>query len=308
MLVITGSSGFIGTHLTKSLYGKQTLLLRRGCTSQSNGNILYTNSPSELLSHRERFSKSDVIIHLAGLAHVKGAPAEAFFRANVSYPVELFKVAEKLELKRFVFISTVGVNGESTSGVPFSDCSSIEPHNEYAKSKYQAEAELQALSEKSKVELVIVRPPLVYGANAPGNFRRLTKLISTFGITPFGLIKNARSFVAVENLCSLIKVCAEHSAATGHIFYPSDQDALSTKDFASNIAKGLGRKVVHLPIPILCLRLIGYLLGKKTMINQLVRDLEVDSSSASRLLGWTAPLSTSQAMCSLKEKYDDTSD
>ncbi|KLN65596.1 NAD-dependent epimerase/dehydratase family protein [Vibrio sp. VPAP30] len=303
MLVITGSSGFIGTHLVKSLNGKQTLLLRRGCASQSNGDTLYTKSPSELLSHCERFSKSDVIVHLAGLAHVKGASPEAFFRANVVYPVELFKAAEKLGLKRFVFVSTIGVNGDSTSaGLPFGESSPAKPHNEYARSKHQAETYLLALAEKSDVELVIVRPPLVYGVNAPGNFRLLTKLISKVGITPFGLIKNRRSFIAVENLCSLLQICAEHPAAAGKVFFPSDNEVLSTKEFASHIGRGLGKNIIHLPIPLSSLRLFGRLLGRETMIEQLVGDLEVDSSSNTRLLGWTAPLSINQAMCSLNEK------
>lgn len=300
MIVITGSSGFIGTKLVESLSDRETLLLRRGNTSKFSNYVLSTNLPSELVEHRERFSSNAVIIHLAGLAHVKGVSSDAFERANVHYPVELFKTAEKLKVKRFVFVSTIGVNGESTSlGRAFTSDSSMKPSSEYAKSKYRAESQLKALSKKSSVELVIVRPPLVYGFNAPGNFGLLAKFISKFGITPFGLADNRRSFVSVENLCSLLEICADHPRAPGNVFLASDNETVSIKEFTHAIAEGQGRRVFHLPIPVTIIRLLGKLIGKSSLVDQLFSNLEVDSSNANEILGWAPPLTMKQAMSSL---------
>ncbi|MGC9460067.1 NAD-dependent epimerase/dehydratase family protein [Vibrio genomosp. F10] len=301
MLVITGSSGFIGKKLVESLSGRETLLLLRGNASKFSRNSLYTNSPNELLGHYDRFSSDAVIIHLAGLAHVKGTSEKAFEQANVQYPIELFKVAEKLNVKRFVFVSSIGVNGDSTRiGSVFTPNSLLKPRSEYAKSKHRAELQLRELSRNSHVELVIVRPPLVYGSNAPGNFGLLTEFISKFGITPFGLADNRRSFVSVDNLCSLLEICADHPRAPGKVFLASDNETVSIKEFTHAIAKGQGKRMLHLPIPITLIRLFGKLVGKSALVDQLFSNLEVDSSHIKETLGWTPPLTMKQAMNSLR--------
>ncbi|WP_418113773.1 NAD-dependent epimerase/dehydratase family protein [Vibrio scophthalmi] len=301
MLVITGSSGFIGKKLVESLSNREKLLLLRGTASNFRGGVLYSHSPNELLKHRDAFSKNSVIIHLAGLAHVKGSSKEAFEEANVLYPVELFKAAENLNVKRFVFVSSIGVNGESTSfGAPFAPNSIASPHSEYARSKYRAELKLKELAKNSRVELVIVRPPLVYGSSAPGNFSLLTKFVAKIGVTPFGLASNRRSFVSVENLCSLLEICADHPRAAGNTFLASDNETVSIKEFTDAIAKGQGTRVYHLPVPITLIRILGKVMGKSSVVDQLFGNLEVDSSNANELLDWTPPLTMKQAMTSLR--------
>ncbi len=152
------------------------------------------------------------------------------------------------------------------------------------------------------MEIVIVRPTLVYGHNAPGNFGTLVNLIKKVPILPFGLASNRRDFISVKNLADFLIVCALHENAMGHIFLPSDGHSLSIKDFTNSIAKGLDKTLVQIPIPFSLMRFFASVIGKSSTIEQLLGNLQVDSSNAFDVLGWTAPYNIEQTMASLSER------
>ena len=149
--------------------------------------------------------------------------------------------------------------------------------------------------------MVIVRPTLVYGPNAAGNFGALTRLVNKLPALPFGLANNKRDFIAVQNLVDLLITCANHPKAAGHTFLASDGETMSIKEFTNAIADGLDKRLIQLPVPISLMKLVGKLLGKSAMVEQLVGNLEVDSSNLQEVLDWTRPYTMKQAMSSLSE-------
>jgi nucleoside-diphosphate-sugar epimerase len=199
------------------------------------------------------------------------------------------------------------VNGHVTLEKPFSIFDEPKPLNSYTNSKYDAEIGLRKIAAETGLEVVIVRPTLVYGPNAPGNFGLLTKLVNKLPLLPFGLTNNKRDFIAVQNLADLLITCASHPNAAGHTFLASDMETVSIKQFTSAIAEGQGRKVFQLPIPVSLMRLAGKLMGKSAMVEQLVGNLQVDSSNLKEVLGWTPPYTMKQAMATLRDSSKSSS-
>ncbi|WP_413490535.1 NAD-dependent epimerase/dehydratase family protein [Shewanella baltica] len=299
-ILLTGASGFIG----QQLYDINPNQFR--CVVRRTDSLDYIDSyqVSRINSNTDwadAFDGVDSIIHLAGLAHSHTFQNDDYREVNLLGTLRLAQQASLFGVKRFVFVSSIGVNGTSTLDKPFSITSKANPHNAYAKSKYDAEEGLKKLAQDSGMELAIVRPTLVYGANAPGNFGMLTKLITKLPILPFGLADNRRDFIAVQNLADLLVTCATHPDAAGHIFLASDGKAVSIKDFTNAIAEGLNKKVIQLPIPVPLMHFVSKWLGKSIMAEQLLGNLEVDSSSTKKVLGWTPPFTMEQAMQFLKE-------
>ncbi|EJS4042288.1 NAD-dependent epimerase/dehydratase family protein [Vibrio vulnificus] len=296
MILVTGSTGFIGSNLVINLNCPFKVVLRLGERSQHesfcvNSINQYTNWGTELIGIK-------TVIHLAGIAHSRDS--NDFRSVNVDGTLKLAEAAAQNGVKRFVFVSSIGVNGISTQHTPFSPSSRCEPHNMYAESKYEAEQSLIEIADRTGLEVVIVRPTLVYGPNAPGNFRLLTKLVSKLRFLPFGFANNKRDFISVNNLADLLVTCATHPNAAGHTFLASDGETVSIKEFTNAIAKGLGKKVFQLPVPVTLMRLAGKLTGKSAMIEQLYGNLEVDSSNIKQVLGWTPPFTMEQSMAFLK--------
>ncbi|WP_217528914.1 NAD-dependent epimerase/dehydratase family protein [Vibrio metschnikovii] len=299
--LVTGASGFVGNHL--SVYDGVTRIVVREndhfhtwqcesfCIDKLDDQTIWANA----------FVGIDTIIHLAGLAHSKNFAKESYQSVNVQGTIHLAQQAANAGVKRFVFVSSIGVNGISTQTEPFSLDSRPSPHNDYARSKYEAELGLKKIAEETGLEVVIVRPTLVYGPNAPGNFGMLTKLVRKLPVLPFGLANNRRDFIAVQNLADLLVTCATHPDAAGHTFLASDGETVSIKEFTNAMAKGLGKRVVQLPIPVGLMRLVGKVTGKSAMIEQLFGNLEVDSSNIQQVLGWTSPFTMEQAMATLKD-------
>ncbi|EKO3781223.1 NAD-dependent epimerase/dehydratase family protein [Vibrio metschnikovii] len=298
-ILVTGASGFIGKELIsiipdpicvvrcyESLQFKKCLEL-----PTIDGNTDWSNYVDNV----------NIIIHLAGAAHIERGGEAIFRTVNTEGTLQLAKEAAKSGVKRFVFVSSIGVNGTTTRDIPFAPSMKAEPHNFYAQSKYDAELGLKEIELETGLEVVIVRPTLVYGPNAPGNFGMLTKLVSKLPILPFGLANNRRDFIAVQNLADLLVTCATHPDAAGHTFLASDGETVSIKEFTNAMAKGLGKRVVQLPIPVGLMRLVGKVTGKSAMIEQLFGNLEVDSSNIQQVLGWTPPFTMEQAMATLKD-------
>lgn len=296
-ILITGANGFIGKHVC-SLIDNKVCVVRKG-QGHKYKKTFEVESINNETDWSGAFQRVVSVIHLAGLAHSKSYSPAEYRSVNVEGALNLARSAFKNGVKRFVFVSSIGVNGETTSDIPFSSISQPNPQNEFARSKYDAEKGLMQFARETELELVIVRPTLVYGPKAPGNFGTLCGLIKKTPVLPFGLAKNKRSFISVLNLADLLVTCATHPNAPGQKFLASDGQAVSIKQFTDAIANGLGKKVFHLPIPVSLFKGVGKITGRQKMIHQLFGNLEVDSSNIQEVLGWSAPYSMHDTMASL---------
>lgn len=307
-ILVTGVSGFVGQELIQHLYQMEnfslTVLSRR----------IVNTLPQEIkqLIGEDIFSlqwsdEIDVVIHLAGRAHILNEqttdPLTEFRKVNVEGTLQLARQALDKKVKRFIFMSSIGVNGSVTTQEPFTEAALPQPHADYAVSKLEAEQELKKLFARSDTELVIIRPPLVYAAHAPGNFARLLKLVTTNLPLPFVGTKNKRSFVALENLVDFIQTCIEHPNAANQTFLVADQTSISTRELVQYLKQGMGKpaRFIYLPQPIM--KLGAACIGKSKLYEQLFESLEVDTSKAQNLLGWKAPISTQQAMLKAGQDY-----
>ncbi|GIU14809.1 NAD-dependent epimerase/dehydratase family protein [Shewanella glacialipiscicola] len=309
MILLTGSSGFVGSEILNQLTQRAVLPIRTYGRRDSgrlkiSQNMTVDHAVGDIgpeVNYANALRGVDVIIHCAALAHMAKSDELSYQNINTLGTIELAKQAQQASAKRFVYISSIGVNGPSTKNIPFSVDSTVHPHNAYAKSKYDAEIGLKKIAAETGLEVVIVRPTLVYGAHAPGNFGSLIKLVKRIPVLPFGLADNKRDFISVKNLADLLITCALHPKAPGHTFLASDGETVSIKDFTNAIAKGLDKKLIQLPIPVSLMRLVARLVRKSAMAEQLLGNLQVDSSNAQEVLGWIPPYTMEQAMASLSE-------
>jgi nucleoside-diphosphate-sugar epimerase len=299
-VLLTGATGFVGTRLRKQL-GNNCRSVVRGEFEKSNCSVFFVNSINALTNWDGAFDNCKSVVHLAALAHSNLYTDKDYQLVNVEGTLKLASEAAKAGIIRFIFVSSIGVNGSSTTNIPFSDNSEASPHNAYSKSKYDAEEGLKKIAEETGIELVIIRPTLVYGHEAPGNFGALVKLVNKSPILPFGLVRNKRNFIAVQNLVDLIITCIKHPSAAGQIFLASDGQAVSIKYFTNLIAESLGKKVIQLPIPLTLMSAIAHVFGKSKVIEQLIGNLEVDSKYVTQVLGWIPPYTMKESMTFLKD-------
>ncbi|MGO1062238.1 NAD-dependent epimerase/dehydratase family protein [Acinetobacter lwoffii] len=305
-VLITGATGFVGTALTEqvsSLYDTIALIRTQNNALSSNiqqlvaVNIFEADLPDNL----------DAIIHLAGRAHILNEQTtdslSEFRKVNVDGTLQLARQALDKKVKRFIFMSSIGVNGSVTLQQPFTEDAIPQPHADYAVSKLEAEHELKKLFAGSDTELVIIRPPLVYAAHAPGNFARLLKLVASNLPLPFAGTNNKRSFVALENLVDFIQTCIGHPNAANQTFLVADQARISTRELVQYLKQGMGKSARFIYIPQPLMKLGAACIGKSKLYEQLFESLEVDTTKAQKLLGWTAPLSTEQAMLQAGQNY-----
>lgn len=297
-VLLTGATGFIGKYLQRR--SSFRYVVRRNA-EHSLEDVFEISQLDKNTDWNNAFYGIDYVIHLAGLAHSNLYTDKDYRDINVDGTLKLASEAAKAGVKRFIFVSSIGVNGYLTTKVPFSVNSVPSPHNSYSKSKYDAEEGLKVIATKTGMELVIIRPTLVYGPDAPGNFGSLVKLVKKSPILPFGLINNERSFIAVQNLADLLVTCIKHPNAAGKTFIASDGPVVSTKDFTNAIAKGLGKKKLQLPVPLTAMRLLGKAFGKSSAVEQLLGNLEVDSSYVTQELGWKPPYTMEESMQSLRK-------
>lgn len=301
-IFVTGGAGFVGRHLCEVLTRKSYsvhALVRRPQPNESSV-IYHLGSLTDICNALAPSKDIDCVIHLAGRAHVLADqsldPLAEFRAVNVQGTLVLARQAIAAGVKRFIFISSIGVNGSHTTGKAFDESSMVAPHADYALSKLEAEQGLRELVKGSDMELVIIRPPLVYAGNAPGNFQRLLKLVASGVPLPFASVDNTRSMVALDNLVSFIGLCVEHPAAANEMFLISDGIDVSTPEIISNLSKGMGRKghLWSLPDKLMCWG--ASLLGKQAMYSQLCGSLAIDSHKAQDLLGWRPVVSASDAL------------
>lgn len=296
-VLVTGGNGFIGKELVSALQNSFSVrssirILDDKCKAvfPSSTDVVATGNISDKTNWDKALDGVDVVIHLAGRAHIlddtSQSPLDLFRDVNCKAAVHLLHEAAKFNVSRFVFVSSIGVNGNTTHGIPFNEQQNPNPVSDYAISKYEAEQQLTHQAEKLGIELVIVRPALVYGNKAPGNIARLAKMATSLPVLPFGAVNNRKSFVSVKNLASLLVSCSSHPAASGQVFLAADSQTVSTKQLVDALAAAAGTKVIQLPIPVILMRTVAKLLGKGSLASQLFDDLEVDNSKARQLLGW----------------------
>lgn len=299
-VLLTGASGFIGSRLSSVIssdyYLRQVFRKRPNEKSSSDYVLCDLKKDSDLSLVLKNIN---VVIHCAGRAHLLAdnarKPIEEFRKVNVELTLRLAREAVKSGIKRFIFLSSIGVNGRSTTK-PFTEEDIPSPDQDYAISKLEAEKGLQEIALSSGMEVVIIRPPLVYGPNAPGNFGRLSKWLRRNIPLPLGAIYNKRSLVALDNLVDLIVTCIEHPAAANQVFLVSDGEDLSTTELLIRIAAAFGKKARLIPMNHKLLEYCLILIGKKELAQRLCGSLQVDISKAKHLLNWTPPISVNEGI------------
>jgi nucleoside-diphosphate-sugar epimerase len=312
-ILVTGASGFIGNALVKRLLSQAvfrsvTLAMRRigpkwpeGVQQCIVGSLDAANDWSTAL---EGIS---AVVHCAARVHLLSEkavnPLDDFRHTNVQGTLNLARQAAGAGVRRFVFLSSIGVNGAETFRSPFTAELEVAPHSPYAVSKYEAELGLHALAVETGMEVVIIRPPLVYGPDAPGNFGSLLRWLERGIPLPLGTIHNQRSLVALDNLVDLIVTCITHPAAANQTFLVSDGEDVSTTELLRRMGKAMGRPARLVPVPVGLLKLAAAMLGKRDVAQRLCGSLQVDIEKTRRLLDWTPPLSLDQGLKKAAEGY-----
>mgnify|MGYP001070577145 CR=1 FL=1 len=309
-VLITGATGFIGSSVAKVVANdglfQLSLCSRQGVLSTPDIACYTIDDLNKDTDWKSIVGGQDVVIHTAGVAHQKvrkPSDCDLMTQVNVEGTVHLAQESAQAGVKRFIFISSIGVHGQR-SLKPFGPEDQISPVDQYALSKYEAEIALFDISKNTGMEVVIIRPPLVYGPKAPGNFSSLVKLVQKRVPLPFGLIKNKRSFVGIGNLVDLIIRCVDHPDAVGQKLLVSDGVDLSTAEFVRLISRYAAKRSLLVPVPVSVLKFMISLIGKKQLSDKLFSDLQVDSSYTEKVLDWKPPYTIDQGMkqCFDREK------
>ena len=308
-VLITGSNGFIGSKLADKLNLTHIVIGhgRSSCNSLNTGDFLKVNIDSKS-NWKDLIIGINTIVHLAAVAHNNSNDSDYINEVNVKGTINLAEQAAKCGVKRFIFISSIGVLGNSTKNtLPFDEHSNAAAHSQYAQSKLDAEIALFKIAEETELEVVIIRPVLVYGTGAPGNFGKLVKLVQKTPFLPFALCRNKRSFISVDNLVDFISTCVEHPKAKNEVFCISDGNDVSIRELTDGIAKGLNKRLIQVPMPLPVFKTLGKITGKSEPIEQLIGDLQVDSSKARYLLDWTPPVTMAQTFSKLSSNKETVS-
>lgn len=305
-IFITGATGFVGSALVWRL-SKENFSISAAVLEGDNIDHVSTDvktlsvAPlSDSSDYTAAMQGAEVVIHLAARVHIMNDTADDplhEFRKVNRYGTEcIARQAADAGVKRFVFMSTVGVNGNLSGNTPFTEDDRPRPHNPYSVSKFEAESALRKISEATGMQVVIVRAPLVYGPGNPGNFLSLLENVYKGIPLPFASVTNCKSFVYVENLADALACCAIHPDAAGQTFLVSDGEDISTPDLIRFLAVIMGKPCRLFPFPSSLMRLAGKALGKSNAVNQLLSSLQVDSSKIRNVLGWTPPFTLKQGL------------
>jgi nucleoside-diphosphate-sugar epimerase len=303
-VLMTGSTGFLGTGLLDALRRvpglKVTCSARSKSLRPADGDVL-VGDISANTDWQEALHGQQIVIHAAARAHVMDDGADdalsLYREVNTDGSLNFARQAATAGVKRFIFISSVKVNGEQTEiERPFSSHDTPSPEDFYGLSKHEAEQGLWELASETGMELVIIRPPLVYGPGVKGNFASMIKLVEKGLPLPLGAIHNKRSLVALDNLVDLIITCIDHPNAANQTFLVSDGEDLSTTELLQGVAEAMGKPSRLIPVPAGLLQFGATLLGKKAMAQRLLGSLQVDISKTESLLGWQPPLSVEEGL------------
>ncbi|WP_250657408.1 UDP-glucose 4-epimerase family protein [Alkalimarinus coralli] len=311
-ILITGGTGFLGGAVARSLSSNNQCNLVATVRKEQEIAEGIKHVPVEEIDGSTVWSEAvagcEVVIHCAARVHVMDDsavdPLTEFRTVNTDGTLNLAKQAAEAGVKRFIFVSSIKVNGEYTiAGAPFKPDDVHVPADPYGLSKYEAEVGLRKLSQETGMEVVIIRPPLVYGNGVKGNFVSMMRWLKKGIPLPLGAISNQRSLVSLDNLVDLIKVCIAHPKAANETFLVSDDNDISTTRLLSKLAGGLGAPNRLLPVPVVMLNVCALLLGKKDIAQRLLGSLQVDISKTKSLLEWAPPYTVDESLKKTSQSF-----
>lgn len=303
-ILLTGATGFVGSHVANFLFTTDQhdlVLTYRNIRPNLPVNCFKIDFSDSSSNFSDVFTGVNVVIHAAARAHIMkdkcSDPLAEYRKDNLDLTLNVARQAVRAGVKRFIFISSIKVNGEQTSfGQSFTTHDTPAPTDNYGLSKWEAEKGLMQIGFESGMEIVIIRPPLVYGFGVKGNFARLVDLILKGIPIPLGSIHNLRSFVAIDNLVDLINTCIQHPNASNQVFLVSDGDDLSTCELVRRISILLDKTPRIIPFPRFFLILIASLFRKKIVVQRFIGSLQIDICKARELLSWTPPVSVDEGL------------
>jgi len=299
MILLTGATGFIGEAVLKQLPAEQVVVFGRTPPAQPVA-AFHSGDINASTGYEAALENVDLVIHAAARVHVMddkvADPLEAFRQVNTHGTLNLATQAAKAGVKRFIFISSVKVNGESSQGEAFRFDDTLAPEDAYGQSKAEAEAGLLQLAKETGMDIVIIRPPLVYGPGVKANFASILKLAKKNLPLPFGAIHNKRSMVALGNLVDLILLCIKHPAAANQVFMVSDDNDLSTTELLTLLTQAAGKKPRLLAVPQKYIVALASFVGKKAVADRLCGSLQVDIEHTRTTLQWQPPLSVEEGI------------
>jgi nucleoside-diphosphate-sugar epimerase len=293
-LVLTGANGYIGSRLSQTLDNFSIIGCVRSSTNIVNGCnvIVETGNLVDFSGWGDLLQNVECVVHLAARAHIakdfSKNPINEFRKTNTDVTLRMAKIAAASGVKRFVYVSSIGVLGNSTLKTgSFNNHSPFNPKEPYAVSKMEAEIGLKEISDATEMEVVVVRPPLVYGANSPGNFYRLLRLVDKEIPLPFGSLDSRKSMISLENLCDFLGKCTVMPLPNFSQFVVSDESNWTTSDLILLIAKYMHKKQLLIPVPVILLKGVSLLAGKYKDVQKITEPLVVDSYESAKIMNWS---------------------
>ena len=312
---ITGATGFVGSAVLERLAAQAGVeiraLVRRVGVKLPGNTVAVQVGEDFLLEGDQPLEGVDVLVHCAARVHImsdaSSDPLSEYRSVNVAGTLKLAESAARSGVKRFIFISSIKVNGEGTvPGKPYTADDMPAPVDAYGISKMEAEQRLMLLGNATGMEIVIIRPVLVYGPGVKANFRSMMSWLNKGVPLPLGAIPNQRSLVALDNLVDLVVTCLDHAAAANQTFLVSDDDDMSTTELLKHMGEALQTPVRLIPVPAWLLLRGAALLGRKDVARRLCGSLQVDISKTRSLLGWTPPLTVEQALSKTARSFQES--
>lgn len=311
MILVTGATGFVGLAIVEYLAdngNKYKAIVRNKKPKLPNDiNLKYISDIGPETDWSEALDGIEVVIHTAARAHILNDnvtnPLLEFRRVNTAGTLNLARQAAKLSVKRFIFISSIGVNGAETTSCHFNENIQEAPHADYAISKFEAEQGLKIIADETGMEVVIIRPPLVYDGDAPGNMGRLLNLVSKGLPLPLASVNNQRSFISRKNLVDFIILCLDHPKAANQTFLVADSEYVSTPQLIRLLAEGMNKPARLLPCPVSLLKFGAKIFGRESTYQQLCGSLQIDISKAYNLLNWQPPISVEDGLKQAAKRF-----
>lgn len=307
MILVTGANGFIGRALCAELEARHCAV-RGALRSEPGEGQCRVGDIGPETDWKESLQGVGVVVHTAARVHVMrdevADPLAQYRQVNTEGTLNLARQAAAANVRRFIFISSIKVNGESNlPGKPFTADDICRPEDPYGISKWEAEVGLNSLAETTGLEVVIIRPPLVYGPGVKANFQRMMRWVHRGLPLPLGAVDNRRSLVALANLVDLIIHCIGHPSAANQVFLAADGRDVSTTELLYGLGKALDKPARLLPCPVGLLLAAAALLGKREVVHRLTGSLQVDISRARLLLGWEPPLSIEEGLYEVAQDF-----
>ena len=304
MILVTGANSFVGkalvAHFARLGLPVRAAGRRNAATLSAHIETISIGNLAEPFDWTEALQGVRTVVHLAARAHGTardiGSEASELVRVNVEATASLARQAASAGVKRFVFLSSIGVNGIQTAGRAFTANDKPHPTNAYANSKLEAEVALRAVSAETGMEVTIIRPPLVYGPGAPGTFGRLVRMVQSGLPLPLGAVHNRRSFIGIDNLADLLATCVQYPEPLNEVLLAADSEAISTADLVKQLREVYKTHSLILPLPVKLLKYGLQVMGKGELFASLCGDLQVNNQKACDVLKWSPPLSLAEGL------------